>query len=336
MDRIRLPSLLPRWLEDLGIQFAAVLRQAHTPPEPVQPERINVSAAQWFGLWQTLRTISDDPALGLKIRKRVRVEQYDPVRIAALSARSFHDSLTKLARYKGLFCSEAMRVVVQDGLWRVESAWITAQEAAPPLLIDSMFAALMELGQRGSGQALYPERLEFARKPLQQALYEAYFHCPVAFSAGSNVMVYSRQAMDQPFRTANPDLLAMLVPQLEVALREEAAQQNFTDQVKMLLRSRLVSKQPTIQDIARELSISPRTLQRQLADQGTGFQQVLEAVRREMAQQYLTASALDLNEIAYMLGYEEASSFHRAFHHWEGTSPGQWRAAHHQVGFWHY
>ena len=57
------------------------------------------------------------------------------------------------------------------------------------------------------------------------------------------------------------------------------------------------------------------------------FQQVLDAVRRELAAQYLTPSALDLSEIAYVLGYEEASSFHRPFHHWEGTSPGQWRAA---------
>src|SRR5258708_19863048 len=99
MDRIRLPSLLPRWLEDLGIQFAAVLRQAHLPPELFQHERIIVSTAQWFALWQTLSTISDDPALGLKIGNRVRVEQYDPVRIAALSARSFPHTPTNLPPY---------------------------------------------------------------------------------------------------------------------------------------------------------------------------------------------------------------------------------------------
>src|SRR5258708_2547222 len=174
--------------------------------------------------------------------------------------------------------------------------------------MDSMFAALMELGQRGSGQALYPERIDFTRKPLRRAMYEAHFHCPVAFNARANVMFYSYQAMEQPFLTANPDLLALLVPQLEVALHEDVPQQKFTDQVKVLLRTRLPSKQPNIQDIARELNISPRTLQRQLADNGTGFQQILEAVRREMAQHYLTASSLDLNEIAYLLGYEEASS----------------------------
>ncbi len=82
-----------------------------------------------------------------------------------------------------------------------------------------------------------------------------------------------------------------------------------------------------MQGVAEELHISGRTLQRRLADDGLGFQQLLEAVRREMAQQYLAVPSLDLNEIAYLLGYEEASSFHRAFQHWEGTSPGQWRAA---------
>src|SRR3712207_2118189 len=91
-----------------------------------------------------------------------------------------------------------------------------------------------------------------------------------------------------------------------------------------LFRS-IAGQPPTTHDVARELNMSTRTLQRRLADEGVQFQQLLEAVRHEMAKEYLRASSLPLNEIAFLLGYKEASSFHRAFHHWEGLSPGQWR-----------
>jgi len=66
-------------------------------------------------------------------------------------------------------------------------------------------------------------------------------------------------------------------------------------------------------------------LQRRLTEQGITFQRLLEEARRELARHYLLHSSRELNETAYLLGYEDANSFFRAFHHWEGTSPGQWR-----------
>jgi AraC-like DNA-binding protein len=66
-------------------------------------------------------------------------------------------------------------------------------------------------------------------------------------------------------------------------------------------------------------------LQRRLTEEGITFQRLLEEARRELARHYLLHSSLELNQIAYLLGYEDANSFFRAFHQWEGTSPGQWR-----------
>jgi AraC-like DNA-binding protein len=71
--------------------------------------------------------------------------------------------------------------------------------------------------------------------------------------------------------------------------------------------------------------LSTRTLQRRLTEQGITFQQLLDQARRELAHHYLLHSSRELNETAYLLGYADANSFFRAFHHWEGTTPGQWR-----------
>src|SRR5206468_7403809 len=84
-------------------------------------------------------------------------------------------------------------------------------------------------------------------------------------------------------------------------------------------------ERPAIEHVARELHVSKRTLQRRLTEEGITFQQLMEEARRELAQHYLLHSSLELNETAYLLGYEDANSFFRAFHEWEGTTPGQWR-----------
>src|SRR6058998_1493632 len=81
----------------------------------------------------------------------------------------------------------------------------------------------------------------------------------------------------------------------------------------------------TIEDIADALHISSRTLQRRLQDEGLSFQRVLEGARHQLARHYLNNSVLELNEAAYLLGYEDGNSFVRAFRTWEGVPPARWR-----------
>jgi len=125
--------------------------------------------------------------------------------------------------------------------------------------------------------------------------------------------------------THNADLLATVAPQLEAELTEQLARKSFTEQAKGILKQLLAGQRPGIEDLARELHLSTRTLQRRLTEKGITFQRLLDDARRELARHYLLHSSRELNETAYLLGYEDANSFFRAFHHWEGTTPGQWR-----------
>jgi AraC-like DNA-binding protein len=159
-------------------------------------------------------------------------------------------------------------------------------------------------------------------------VFEEYFQCPVKFQAGHNILIFSKADLERPFLTHNAELLAVVAPQLEAELKNQLAQQTVRDQVKAILKRLLAGQRPVMQEVARELRLSPRTLQRRLTEEGVTFQQLLEDARRELARHYLLHSSLELNETAYLLGYEDANSFFRAFQHWEGTSPGQWRATH--------
>jgi AraC-like DNA-binding protein len=156
-------------------------------------------------------------------------------------------------------------------------------------------------------------------------MYEAHFRCPVKFKAKQNALVFSKADMELSFITYNAELLAIVAPQLEAELAEQLGHKTFSEQAKAILKRLLAGQRPGIQDLARELHLSTRTLQRRLTEQDITFQRLLEEARRELARHYLLHSSLELNQTAYLLGYEDANSFFRAFHQWEGTSPGQWR-----------
>lgn len=165
-----------------------------------------------------------------------------------------------------------------------------------------------------------PKRVEFQRTSAQREMYEAHFRSTVKLKARQNALVFSKADMDLPFVTSNAELLAIVAPQLEAELTEQLAQKTFGEHAKAILKRLLAGQRPSIQDLARELHLSTRTLQRRLTEQGISFQRLLEEARRELAHHHLLHSSVELSETAYLLGYEDANSFFRAFHHWEGTS----------------
>jgi len=120
----------------------------------------------------------------------------------------------------------------------------------------------------------------------------------------------------------------MLAPQFDEELKQCNGQDSFTELVRGAIQESLTGHRPTTEEVARRLHISSRTLQRRLQDAGSSFQRVLDEARHQMARYYLSNSVLELNEAAYLLGYEDANSFVRAFRGWEGIPPGHWRETH--------
>ena len=94
------------------------------------------------------------------------------------------------------------------------------------------------------------------------------------------------------------------------------------------IQDRLTGQHSSIDAISRVLHLSPRTLQRRLQESGSSFQRVLDEARHQMARYYLSGSGLELNEAAYLLGFEDRNSFGHAFRAWEGVPPRDWRETH--------
>jgi AraC-like DNA-binding protein len=193
-------------------------------------------------------------------------------------------------------------------------------------MLDLTFAAVMELGRRGTRERLAARSVEFERDG-DAAAYEAYFGCTVRFGAARDRLVLERADLDRPFASYNAELLEMLSPALERALADHQARNTLSGQVKWLMKRRLATSRPDIRAIAKELALSDRTLQRRLSEEGTRFQDVLTEARRELAREYLVNGHLDMADVAFLLGFDDQNSFFRAFRQWEGETPARWRAS---------
>ena len=91
--------------------------------------------------------------------------------------------------------------------------------------------------------------------------------------------------------------------------------------VENALASLLPHGQTQIENVARRLGASPRTLRRKLAAEGLTYAGILEELRFALARHYLSERDLPISRIAWLLGYTEVSTFSHAFRRWTGRTP---------------
>lgn len=321
----RVPGRLPTKLEESGIRVSAVLQRAGLPAGLLGQLRILVTTEELFALWRAIGEVSVDPAIGLALGTETKPEHFDPIILAALSNPTFGEAMRQMARYKQLSCPEEIVLDTDGTTWSIQFRWVLANDHEPEMLTDLCFAWVLNIARNGTGTPISPLRLELARPRAYAKSLEHHFGCPIHFGAGRNAIVFRASDAALPFVTRNAELLAMLAPQLDEELKQHNVQETFPERVRATIQKKLAGQRPKMQEIARELHLSSRTLQRRLQEAGYSFQQVLEEARHQLARHYLTSSLLDLNETAYLLGYEDSNSFVRAFRSWEGVPPAYWR-----------
>lgn len=324
----RVPGALARKLEELDVRVSAVLRRAGLPQDLFDQTRVLVSTEELFALWRAIGDVSPDPVIGLRIGTESKTERFHPSALAALSTETFGASVDHLARYKQLTCPEEVLQELEDEEWVIRFRWTLAVDVEPRALIDSCFAWMQSIGRHGSGTRVSPVRVEFVQERSHRKAIEKHFGCDVLCGAPANAIVFRAEDARLPFITRNAELLDMLAPQLDKELAQHTKPGSLIELVRGAIQQRLTGSRPTIEDIARDLHMSPRSLQRRLQEAGSSYQRMLDDARHQMARYYLGNSVLELNETAYLLGYEDSNSFTRAFRGWEGVPPGTWREAH--------
>lgn len=327
-DRFKVAPAFWQGLGAVGLTPTSVLRHARLPTTLAADARGQVTTAQYFALWRSVEALSPAPDVGLRLVANIKPGTLPPAFLAAYYARDFRDALTRIARFKAL-CSPEEMIAEEDGdTFTIRLAWPLAGEEAPPVLIDAAFASFIELGRGGTGRDIRPRRLELSGTGRDITKHAEYLGCPVVQGVARSALVLDRADLDAAMVSHNPDMLDVLDSHLARHWQEHLSKASVTEQVKWVLKRLLAGQAPDVNAVAQELGLTARTLQRRITDEGGSFRQVLADVRRELVRQYLADPAIHMNEVAYLLGYDDTSSFYRAFRSLEGTTPARWRSLH--------
>lgn len=327
-DRCRLPQAFWSAAERAGLPAPALLRQARLPAALHASPDAWLTTEQYFQLWRAVEALSSDPAIGLRMAVETETSVHPPATMSAFFGRDFRDGLARLARFKRLCTPEELSLVEDERECRVALRWLYTEEPEPAAAADVAFATILELGRRGTGRHLTPVRVEMSRAGPISEYHQSYFAAPIRTGCARNAMVLRRSDLDLPFAGHNPEILAILEPSLAAALGEIAAQSSLPDQVKILIKRRIASGKPDIGDVARQLGMSERTLQRRITEHGSSYRDLLDQARQELGRDLLSDTQNRIGEVAFLLGFQDTSSFYRAFRAWEGVTPAQWRDLH--------
>jgi AraC-like DNA-binding protein len=328
LKHFRVPGRLALKLKEFGIPILAVLRRAGLPRDLFDQTRILVSTSELFALWRAIESVSSDPLIGLKLGVETKTERFHPMAIAALSTQNLVAAAEHMARYKKLTAPEEILTHLDEEEFSIGFRWLLAVDAEPQGLTDYCFAWMLSIARHGTGTQLNPVRVEYVQQRINLRQIERNLGCKVIGGASRNAIIFRASDATAPFVTRNAELLDLLAPQFEEQLRQYKVEDSFMELVRRAIQDRLTGHRPSIDAISQVLHLSPRTLQRRLQDAGSSFQRVLDEARHQMARYYLSNSALELNETAYLLGFEDPNSFGRAFRAWEGMPPSDWRETH--------
>jgi len=231
----------------------------------------------------------------------------------------------RIATYKPLIGPMRTGITHDSARLTVTYRW-PAGMTPPPLLATTELVFWVALARIATRHHVRPVRVSAPQLPPDPGPLAGYFGVRPREGPGGSITFAAADAA-RPFLTENEPMWRFFAPELRRRLADLHTAASAADRVRAALLETLPAGDHAMTTVARHLATSPRTLQRQLQDEGTSFQAVLAGTREHLARHYLTHSAMTTAEIAYLLAYDDTNSFYRAFRTWTGTTPDTLRTA---------
>ncbi len=315
-----------RTLEAYRLDPEPLFVEAGLQPELLQDANARYPVSRLQALWTIATERTGDPCFGLCCVDFWQPTSFHALGYAWMASSTLADALQRLERYLHLVVSSAcIRVEQEDAHVAIRFENRDGSESFVDASVDAALALLIDMCRLLIHREYSPAHVEFMREepPCRQRYYEL-FRSPIRFGASANRLVLKGDQLDIPLPGAN----SMLARANEQLIHDYLAR---FDQISlsMLVRSKLVDILPagnvTEEKVARALNMSVRSLQRHLREEGSGFKLILDAMRQDLARDYVAASDYSVNEIAYLLGFSEPGNFTRAFKRWHGVPPSQYK-----------
>jgi len=312
-----------------GVSVKELAQAAGLREDALDPLPQSLAVLDYVRLLDKGAELARDPHFGLHVGECVKLGTYNVYGLILLSCRDFGQAFQQTLRFEGLahdLGRSALRV--DDGI--AEYGWTSTIPSASRHLVESVFAGIKVFGNWLAGAALPPAQVTFAHAaPEDCSEHRRIFGDAVTFGAAGHTARFDAALLAWPVRNADVGLYPVLQQHAERLLQEKMRAQadgGIVAMVRAAILRNLSQDCARLSLIAQEMGMTQRTLQRKLAEAGINFQQLLDRTRHELAVDYLRQGRLSLAEIAFMLGYQEQSSFTHAFKEWTGVNPGAYRS----------
>ena len=281
-------------------------------------------------LWTRAAELTRRPSFGLYAASQIRPGEFDVLDYAVRTAPDLRTALQRLARYNRLLHDLAVFEITPMGeTTRITHRFDIVGARPCPQAAEFTLASLVVVASQLCGEPVRALNVDFTHAALDTLdAYRSVFGVVPRFECAVACMVLSSELLDRRVPAADPVLSRIVTAHAEQLLLAKPRQpENIAMQVRRHLAEGMAHGPTSLQAVARRLNLSERSLQRRLRDQGTCFADLIDEVRSELATRYIADERLALGEVAYLLGFADTSSFHRAFKRWKGITPAAARRA---------
>jgi AraC-like DNA-binding protein len=322
-----------QYLERRGVPSAETVEVCNLtisiPPGPDQ--RVPGSLVE--RLWEFAAARTGDPLVGMHMAEAYSPGTLDILGYVILSCRTIGDVLDRLSRYVRVL-NDGMRIDIarERGFVSCRCAFDETMDnyllRAPLHAVDTVWVGLARELRRLAARPLLASEVHFRRSAPpagERQEYDRVFESKLTFGAPEDRFIMPIEYLTVPVLSANPALLQAFETHADAVVASLEKQGSKSHQVARVLAEKLKGSVPELGEIARELAMSDRNLQRALQSDGTSFKQLLDDVRRDLALRHLADPSTSAGQVALLLGFSEPSAFHRAFRRWTGQAPGEYR-----------
>jgi len=279
-------------------------------------------------LWRLARNLTGDEAVGLTVARFVRPTSWHALGFAIWASDTLMEGFRRLAENLRMFADYAEMTItplgadVEISVYRRRGV---SREQLSPEEVDAFIGTSVLTSRHIYRPGFSPKSVWLSRaQPMDPTPWQRLFKCPVFFNASHDKIIFEAAAMYQPLLTASPEL----AEQNDALIAEYLSRMDRSD-LRIRLESLLLNNLPlgrlSIADIAGQLNMSPRTLQRRLQEKATSYQQVLDELRQKQALHWVRLNYLPIGEISYRLGFNHPANFTRAFKRWFDETPKKLR-----------
>ena len=275
---------------------------------------------------QVMRTLRVD-AFPIHVAQGYSVGAIGALGLAAQFAPDLRSAFQRLIHHQNVLTGTPigrMRDDLADGTTLLEHLRVEGSDLGGRCRREMMVASALKFARDISGVSVRPRRVCFSHPaPGDPREHETFFDCEVRFDSDYDGLEFDRDTLAIPLPSADVDLSRLLVEHLHAVAGDPPA--SLEGRVRQAICRRLGKQTLAMAPLAQELGMSPRTLRRRLLEQQTSYNDILDHVRRELADELLGDPDHKVSEIAFLLGFSDASAFHRAYVRWTGNTPASRR-----------